>query len=265
MSVFLLDSFALPLPTHELCASVLKKDSKSLRHFDSKPVQPTGGSNEAAVVSRECFFPLSRLQPTMEPTNPLAFTKPQIKTILKEFLALFDDDEFKAKLAAVAPHEQQLQEVIESHQTKIMEKYGVDPKRGFIDIGRIRLVHQTDDELCDLVMVVATREEAALVEACGGASNPAGTVPPDFNLVSQYTQLAQDPQLMVQQAAMLQRLQSDPQLYAQFTQRMTAQLDANPHMRGQLVQLQQMMADQVQTMQQQTGSNLKGPGSEEME
>jgi hypothetical protein len=198
----------------------------------------------------------------------LVFTKPQIKAILKEFIALFDDDDLKAALATVAPSEPAMQEVIEDRQSKIMEKYGIDPKRGFVDIGRIRIVHKTDDELCDLVMLAATKEEGAMVEACGGPSNPAGTVPPDFNFVSQYQQAMQNPQLMLQQASMLQRLQSDPQLYAQFMQRMNSQLEANPHIKDQVFEMQKLFAAQVQGAQQQPsapGSNLKGPGTEEME
>lgn len=224
----------------------------------------------------------------------LIFTKPQIKAIFSDFIEAFDNENLQAQLRSVAPDEAKMGGIVEKWQAAIFQKHGIDPQRGFQDLGRIMQVHQRDEEITQLVMSCAAREEQAMNDAIGQRPTPSlppGSIPPGFNVVQQFQQMLQNPAMVAQQSLLTDRLQNDPEYRQKMEDQMQKLFLNHPELAEQRARFQQWLDSQgegarermleqfqrqaqhiTQQVQQNPGhvgmpheAVMKGPSTEDME
>jgi hypothetical protein len=222
----------------------------------------------------------------------LVFSKTQIRAIFADFIEAFDNENLQGQLRAVAPDEAKMAGIVEKWQSAIFQKHGIDPQRGFTDLGKVMQVHQRDEEITQLVMSCAAREEQAMNEAIGqrpAPSLPPGSIPPGFNVVQQFQQMLTNPAMVAQQALLTERLQSDPEYRQKMEDQMQKLFLNHPELAEQRTKFQQWLdtqgdgarermleqfQQQAQALTQQAQQQqfnlprelmLKGPSTEDME
>jgi len=105
----------------------------------------------------------------------LAFSKDQIKVILQEFVTFLQSEDTMMDLKRLAPSEDKISTYIEDNQRKIFSKHGVNPEKGMSDLSKIASVWKSEQDIVQLLMFLASKEELVVQEALGENTDPDGT------------------------------------------------------------------------------------------
>jgi len=197
----------------------------------------------------------------------LVFTKDQLHLILRDFAAIFDNPIFKVQLAAVAPDEQKMEQIIENYQTDIFRHHNIDPTRGFADLTQAGQVYGNDQHLMKLLGVAATKEDMAFREALGqfvpeaqtpnnaptvqampslqgpSANSPLMQPGVDPRMFEQMKQFAKEnPEQFSKQVMLARQIASNPQMAYQLRDQLIQRVADNPALQPQLDQINNLIA-----------------------
>jgi len=184
----------------------------------------------------------------------LAFTKDQIKVVLQEFVSFLQTDETMLALKRLAPSEDKISNYIEESQRKIFVRHGVNPDKGMSDLSKIASVWKAEEEIVQLLMFLASKEELVVQEALGENVDPEGT-----KFRPQMIQLS-----FVEMKAQLENIKTDKDALMQFQLAMQKQVNNLPPeqreeymaelnkslSKEQKDALQSIQMEQIQQMQQ---------------